>query len=355
MPLDDSVRQSLRELVARFGTDVERLFEGVLQAGQASAMASAREALGREAAEAIAGMRAELAVTRDAMNAAEEATLAERSARAGEREAMLAEMERLLSSVRRIDAADSIAETLDAVANGVAAEAARSMLFVCRGGDLRAWRVSGFDAAPPSPLVVPLSEAGDLAAVVECGDPVQLHPDAFGRETAAGLAFARLSESQVGLAVPLCVGREVIGVIYADDGEDSEREVPGAWPEAVELLARHASRKLESLTAAGAIRLIGSRSRASRAARGNAAGDRRGDAERYARLLISEIKLYNEPIVRVGRERRDLRARLGAEIDQARRLFNERVPATLADRAEVFERELIRTLAEGDAGLLGER
>jgi hypothetical protein len=76
-------------------------------------------------------------------------------------------------------------------------------------------------------------------------------------------------------------------------------------------------------------------------------------ARRYARLLVSEIKLYNESAVRTGRERRDLLARLRPEIDRARRMYEERVPASLGDRATVFQQELIQTLAEGDPALLG--
>ena len=76
-----------------------------------------------------------------------------------------------------------------------------------------------------------------------------------------------------------------------------------------------------------------------------------GGARRYARLLISEIKLYNEGAVRVGRQNRDLLERLKGEIDRARRLFEDRVPA--ASRHGHFDDELVRTLADGDASLLG--
>ncbi|MBA2301337.1 MAG: hypothetical protein H0W08_01735, partial [Acidobacteria bacterium] len=76
-------------------------------------------------------------------------------------------------------------------------------------------------------------------------------------------------------------------------------------------------------------------------------------ARRYARLLVSEIKLYNEATVREGRDRRDLLRRLGPEVDRARRLYEERVPSTVAGRAHHFNHELIQTLAGGDPSLLG--
>ena len=77
-------------------------------------------------------------------------------------------------------------------------------------------------------------------------------------------------------------------------------------------------------------------------------------ARRYARLLVSEIKLYNEGAVRIGRERRDLLVRLEAEIERARRLFDERVPASIDGRDTIFQQELAQTLADGDPGVLGE-
>src|SRR5262249_6462556 len=55
-------------------------------------------------------------------------------------------------------------------------------------------------------------------------------------------------------------------------------------------------------------------------------------ARRYARLLIADIRLYNEAAVRTGREQRDLAQRLQQEIARARQAFEERVPASVRDR-----------------------
>jgi len=76
-------------------------------------------------------------------------------------------------------------------------------------------------------------------------------------------------------------------------------------------------------------------------------------ARRYARLLISEIKLYNESAVEQGRADGDLLARLGPEIERARRLYEEKIPAAVRQRVDCFDEEVVRTLAGGDAGLLG--
>jgi hypothetical protein len=45
--------------------------------------------------------------------------------------------------------------------------------------------------------------------------------------------------------------------------------------------------------------------------------------------------------------------RLRPQIDRARRLYEDRVPASVADRATLFEQELVTTLADGDVALLG--
>jgi hypothetical protein len=76
-------------------------------------------------------------------------------------------------------------------------------------------------------------------------------------------------------------------------------------------------------------------------------------ARRYARLLVSEIKLYNEAAVSAGRQQRDIRQRLSGEIDRALRLYEERVPAAVGTRDQVFQQELVQTLADGDPSLLG--
>jgi hypothetical protein len=85
---------------------------------------------------------------------------------------------------------------------------------------------------------------------------------------------------------------------------------------------------------------------------GNGEADEQG-ARRYARLLVSEIKLYNEAAVRTGRERRDLLVRLRPEIDRARRLYEERIPELAGARGQYFQQELVQTLADGDPALLG--
>ena len=77
------------------------------------------------------------------------------------------------------------------------------------------------------------------------------------------------------------------------------------------------------------------------------------DARRYARLLVSEIKLYNEPKVKEGRSAGDLYDRLREDIDRSRQMYDKRVAPPVAARHDYFHQELVNMLAEGDAAKLG--
>lgn len=77
------------------------------------------------------------------------------------------------------------------------------------------------------------------------------------------------------------------------------------------------------------------------------------EAKRLARLLISEIKLYNEEQVLEGRRNRDLYHRLKEDIDRSRQIYEERVDAAVRSGSDYFHQELVRSLAGGDPRALG--
>lgn len=77
------------------------------------------------------------------------------------------------------------------------------------------------------------------------------------------------------------------------------------------------------------------------------------DAKRFARLLVSEIKLYNEAQVSAGRENKDLYDRLKEDIERSRKMYMERVPQHVHSTTNYFYEELVRTLANGDPSVLG--
>ncbi len=81
------------------------------------------------------------------------------------------------------------------------------------------------------------------------------------------------------------------------------------------------------------------------------AAPRAGDvsAQRFAKVKIAEMQLYQAAAVKNGRAARDLYGALRTEIDAARASFREKFNGT----ADYLHEELVRVLAGGDAGLLG--
>jgi hypothetical protein len=79
----------------------------------------------------------------------------------------------------------------------------------------------------------------------------------------------------------------------------------------------------------------------------------RDEARRLARLLVSEIKLYNEDQVELGRRNLDLYKRLREDIDRSRQMYEDRVGAEVRASSDYFQQELVRILAGGDVTALG--
>lgn len=80
---------------------------------------------------------------------------------------------------------------------------------------------------------------------------------------------------------------------------------------------------------------------------------RHEEARRFARLLVSEIKLYNEDEVERGRVNRDLYKRLKEDIDRSREMYEKRIPPEIRDLRDYFHSELVRILADGNEDALG--
>lgn len=77
------------------------------------------------------------------------------------------------------------------------------------------------------------------------------------------------------------------------------------------------------------------------------------EARRFARLLVSEIKLYNESKVEQGRKGNDLYERLKEDIDRSRQMYDERIGDEVRKVSNYFYDELVRILADGRAEALG--
>jgi len=76
-------------------------------------------------------------------------------------------------------------------------------------------------------------------------------------------------------------------------------------------------------------------------------------AQRFARLLVDEIKLYNQAKVADGRKNKDLYDRLREDIEKSRGTFHKRYGNSVAAGADYFSQELVRSLAEDDPSIMG--
>lgn len=316
--------------------------------------------------------RMRMALADGEARAAEDLKAAVSDARVKEREIEMAGISRLLESIRGLDGATSLSEVLDALALAAAREAVRAAVVVLRSDRIHGWKMSGFGArdAQPKSVDIPLAESGVIGSAIAVARAVTTRDS----QTAAdGPGFESLPANSTGLAVPVVVGGRVVAVVYADsvsvDGH--ERQVPSSWPELIEILARHAGRCLEALTSKAVtprIHTPSSGAGAHTAAPSAPASPSSGSgpsammqitdgvqaaARRTARLLVAEIRLFHEPAVNEGRRHRNLLSRLAPEIEKARQAYNDQVPPGVRSHTDYFHQELIRTLAGGDATLLG--
>ena len=77
------------------------------------------------------------------------------------------------------------------------------------------------------------------------------------------------------------------------------------------------------------------------------------DAKRFAKLLVSEIELYNKAKVADGRRNLDLYKRLKSDIDRSRQTFEKRFGKALSKQFDYFHEELVKSLAGNDSAVLG--
>lgn len=76
-------------------------------------------------------------------------------------------------------------------------------------------------------------------------------------------------------------------------------------------------------------------------------------AQRFARLLVDEVKLYNQAKVAEGRKHKDLYDRLKEAIEKSRSTYQKRYGNTVAASGNYFQHEVVRSLAEDDVSIMG--
>ncbi len=350
--------QALQEKVAAVRVEAGKARAAELETARAKAGQALQEGLAAARADAEQTRAAELKAAR----AKADQALQEGLAAAGEKA-----FQRLLASVGALDEATSLGQVLDMLADRAASEVPRVAVLVVQGTRVCGWRFVGFpNIREASSVDLAVDESGLIGRAIRegraCSGPV-------GPGAPAGSlpAFAASPEHRATQAVPVLVGGRVTAVVYADDAAQPSERLPTSWASAIQILARHAGHCLEVLTAlrmthfadSGQLTLTEPLPVAAAerppvaAAERQPVDDTEDAARRYARLLLSEIKLYNETAVTAGREQQDLFERLRPEIERARSLYEARVSPSLRARNLYFEQELVRTLADGNPNLVG--
>jgi hypothetical protein len=185
----------------------------------------------------------------DERQASEGRLAGERSANdarmAAHRHEQAAALRRLLDGIRRLDAASSLSAALETLARCALAQSSRVVIFIVEGDRLKSWGHFGFepgqgafDVTIAAVTIVHSALATKQSTVFRAAE---------GDDDPSLPPFMRPPAGHVGLVAPLVVGGEVVAVLYAD-GVDPSDDSLLSWAEEVELLARHARARLESLT-----------------------------------------------------------------------------------------------------------
>jgi hypothetical protein len=317
----------------------------------------------------------------------------------------------LVQAVATIHAGATQKEILRALLDTGSAHAARVALFVVKGGAASGWQGRGFgadEAIKDFALDMnagPVSHAyqNRVAAPANIAEMDQRFVHQFGGP-----------ENEQILVLPLVLKEKVAALLYADGGPSSVLDAPSlevlvmatsAWLEVTSL--RKQSQQKDSMEAAPSMERppvpppvpvqatssfsdpfsshtpthtapkavpvavpepaevveVVQAASASAAAPATAAdpfaglsaedADTHRKAQRFARLLVDEIKLYNQAKVAEGRRNKDLYDRLKEDIDKSRSTFQKRYGTTAAASGDYFQKEVVRSLAEDDMSVMG--
>jgi len=313
--------------------------------------------------------------------------------------------DQLKASVAALEKGASLSEVLTHLVNEVSRYIDRAAMFIVKGPSAIGWYARGLEPADVIKQVnVPLNADTVLRNVNNSRHAMR---GALEHSPGTQQALARLGGNpQAVLAVPLILRDKLAAILYCDT---TQEEVPGAVADLIEVLVLFAGKTIDMLslapkTAAAPAAATSAPSRppalAARpaAAAAPAPADEGGstvmfnaqqmsslrpqgaaaarpaaphpppaaapslspeetkaheDAKRFARLVVSEIKLYNEAKVNEGRRHKDIYERLKEDIERGRQMYADRVAPHVRDSTNYFYDELVRILAGGDQGALG--
>jgi hypothetical protein len=297
----------------------------------------------------------------------------------------------LQKAVARIQAGTTQKEILRALLDNTVLYCGRAALFVVKNGTAIGWQGTAFsdnDAVKDFALDM---NSGTAARVMQSRTAENGPASAFDQNFIS--KFGSPADGKIAL-LPLLLKDKISALIYADGGAQAGAldaaaldvlvRATGTWlevisqrkqalkdgppepemhaaPPANDPFAAHAplhTAKTQSLpesepaiAMSAAAASGGSSAAASSLSAEDAETHRK--AQRFSRLLMDEIKLYNQAKVAEGRKHKDLYDRLQEDIEKSRATYLKRYGNTAAATGDYFNQELIRSLAEDDISLLG--
>jgi hypothetical protein len=250
----------------------------------------------------------------------------------------------------------SQAEILRHLLEGEARFAGRVALFVVKGGTANGWQGIGFDDNDAIKNISLNTSAGLIGKAIQGRVPASGATNEFD---SGFISQVKAPAENHCLVLPLVVKDKVAAAIYADAGT-----APGGTLDAsgLQVLVRFAAVWLELAALRKAGGAAGEEAAApgpvavssgAAAAPGTEEEELHKKARRFAKLLVEEIKLYNQSKVDEGRRQKDLYDRLKIDIEKSRATYDKRYAESAVASADYFNQELVRILAENDVSLMG--
>lgn len=271
----------------------------------------------------------------------------------------------LNAAVATVQDATGQTDILKALLDGAAQFSRRAALLVVRGNIATGWQARGFTDNDSIKAFTTDCGSGLAGRVVDSHTPA----GAAAGEFDSGFAqrFGAPSDGNV-LLLPLAIKGKVAALVYSDGGSDGASgldrsamellvRVTGLWLEVLSfrktIPSEHAHAEAHPVAGAAAAP-VPAPPAAAKAAEAPAAPEDEVHvkAKRFAKLLVEEIKLYNQDKVNEGRSHKDLYDRLRDDIDKSRATYDRRYGQTVTD-VDYFTQELVRILGDNDRAALG--
>lgn len=315
----------------------------------------------------------------------------------------------LLKGIAAIHAGATQREILRALLDNAVLYCGRSALFVIKSGAATGWQGRGFANSDSIKDFSLDASSGVAARALQSRIPMS--GGASEMDTRFVAEFGAAGDDHV-LVLPLLLKDKVAALVYADPGAETGGSMDaaalellvvsaGAWLEVVSLrkqAQKEAAAEPAMAAAAPPVQTVASFSdpfaghapvhaatsppaavaepspaeapvvvaenTAGAAAAPAIAGDALAQmppeaaeihrkAQRFARLLVDEIKLYNQAKVAEGRKNKDLYNRLKEDLEKSNATYKKRYGNTAAASGDYFYAEVVRSLAEDDVSIMG--